>query len=112
MRNWEVMSREQVFDKLAAEGFNKVEVEFSGGGDEGGVDNIAFYKDDCLDSEMDGYGADDDPLGSALAQPVYDRYGGFGFEGGVSGTLIWDIDSRRLSINGNKQHYLEFSEDL
>lgn len=90
------MTREETFEALEAAGAVAVTVEFAGGNDEG------FAEDPITVDELGRARAlhpRTDELARALQAPVYDEFGGFGGEFYVSGTLTWDVPSRRVTMD-------------
>lgn len=132
--NRDVMSRDLVFAALAKKGVNRVEVEYNGGNDEGGVDQIVFFdKDDKKIGEMQEYYGghsvwdeatksykpaappdEEQRLSQALCAPVYDKYGSFAGEFYVNGTLTWDVAKRKVNMRGTEEvsHDEDFDDEL
>lgn len=103
------MNKQEVYTKLQELKIGKVEVEFSGGGDEGGVDSISLIKDDDPDQiiNVNLWGSkEDNPLDAdlveALSNPVYDAYGTFAGEFSVYGTLIWNAVEMKCYMKGSE----------
>jgi hypothetical protein len=129
-----VMKRDAVFAILKDKGVAKVEVQYSGGGDEGGVNEIYLYDNagKQVASMEEYYGAssvwdeatktykpadppnDEQKLSMALCSPVYDKYGGFAGEFYVSGTVTWDVTTGKINDHGVEEvrHDEDFDEDL
>lgn len=100
------LTRDQVFDQLAALGLASVRMGFYGGHDEGNVEDVK-----CLDA--DGHDVDveiDEPsdLYDALCQPIYDRYGGFDGDPEIWGELVWTVADRSLVIEGSEKNWEPF----
>lgn len=103
-----MMSRDEVFAELHRRGVAKATANFSGGNDEGFVDEITMFS--ALGQEVGtlseyrygGQGDEDTRLAEAIAQPIYDEYGGFGFEGSVHGDLTWDVPARKVRMSKNE----------
>jgi hypothetical protein len=88
------MNKNEVFTELKNRGIIKVEVEFSGGNDEGGCDGIHLFDANGNTTEMEEHYDEycgmernfgetetvDEQLSFALCKPVYDKYYGFAFE--------------------------------
>ena len=93
-----------VYDELEKRGVIVASVSFSGGGDEGGADDIILTHKDGHTSELDPYQygtcGDDYNLVTALAEPLYEKYGGFAGEFHVSGTLVYDVVGRTKKMSG------------
>lgn len=97
------MTREELFAELRRQGVAKVQVEFSGGGDEGGVDVILLLDSEGkiirkLEEYYDKPHPDSD-LSQSLAAPVYSRYGGFAGDFSVRGTVEWDVADGMVTMN-------------
>jgi hypothetical protein len=131
----EGMSRDSVFAALKKKGVAKAEVYYSGGNDEGGVNDIALLDaaGKNVGNLQEYYGApqtwdeatqrwvsapdtptDDNRLAEALGAPVYDNYGGFAGEFYVSGTVTWDVEKRTVKDHGVEEvsHDEDFDRDL
>ncbi len=103
------MSRELMFNHLRTLGVTKVVLEFSGGGDEGGVDSGTVYyggpknyeeKDLPLyKGELPGFDGD---IVSELSEPVYDKYHSFAGEFHVYGEVVWDVDLGKVLMEGKE----------
>lgn len=99
-------------------GVERVNVEYSGGGDSGGTDNveIVFNKDvkknltKELKDSIKSYIRED--LEEELSNPIYSRHGSFADGGGysVNGTVVYDATNNRAWIEGT-DHYYEYNED-
>ena len=101
------MNREEVFKWLKDNGYVRVEVEYSGGNDEGGVDAVVGFKKngEKVDIPYDWKGNHNralPTLANVLAQPVYDEYGGFAWEGSACGKIIWDVPSQTVKLDGSE----------
>lgn len=113
------MTQEQVFAELRKQGVTRVEVQFSGGNDEGGADSITLFQGDKEVGELvdvSGGGRWDpelrqwvekvltpeDELAKALAGPVYDRYGSFSGEFNVEGVVTWDVEKGTVKTKGQE----------
>lgn len=132
--NRDIMSRDLVFATLAKKGVNRVEVEYNGGNDEGGVDQIILFdKDDKKIGEMQEYYGghsvwdeesksykpaappnEEQRLSQALCAPVYDKYGSFAGEFYVNGTLTWDVAKKKIKDHGveSVEHEESFDDEL
>lgn len=98
-------SREVVFDELERLGVVLARCHYYGGHDEGFVEQIELFKtmparDNPLaqpDLETTEYG---NPLGEALARPIYDELGEAWYDGtdDQDGYLYWNVDVRTVTI--------------
>lgn len=119
------MEREQIFDLLAAAGVVKVELEFSGGGDEGNVDEITATVKDA--DALFEYDLDNVPLlvakqeewesefdierfAEALEEPINDNFGGFDGPG-VAGRLEWNVETRKVLLNYSREEWVDQDEE-
>jgi len=129
-----IMSRVIVFDALKSKGVHKVEVHYSGGNDEGGVNQIELFDANGENiAHMDEYyGATqqwdeatkkyvpsapptyDQRLSEALCAPVYDKYYSFAGDFYVNGILTWDVPNCKVNMRGTEEvsHDEDFNEDL
>lgn len=122
------LERRELWAELRRRGVAKVTVSFSGGGDEGGVDNITLLNaegEEIGTLEEDYGGSTYDPktgqwvpvnppnpdtkLVEALVAPVYERYHTFAGEFYVSGTVDYDVPNEKALMN--KSERVESYED-
>lgn len=103
--------RRSVFARLKDKGVALVEVEFSGGHDEGGVDSIVLY--DAEGAEIERLDEDDE-LGEALSEPIYDKYSTFAGEFSVTGVVTWNVVDETAAISGDESNesWENFEEEL
>lgn len=126
------LSRGEIFNRLRALGAAKATVEFSGGGDEGGVDSITLHDGEGNElpikleknysgSRWDGTkwlsvepDTENNKLAGALAAPVNERYGSFAGDFYVSGTVDYDVVAGTVKINKSErvESYEDSEEDL
>ena len=114
----DTLPRYEIFRLLRELGTTRVEIEFSGGGDEGGIDNIVAYKKDVvLDVKLEEAYiptvycpstktwkperamTDQEKLCQALGKPIDDAYGSFAGEYHVNGTLVYDVLNETIKMN-------------
>jgi hypothetical protein len=129
-----LMTRDGVFAALKSKGIAKVLVHYSGGNDEGGVNQIELFdaNGENIGEMQEYYGgtsvwdeatntykpapppSDDQRLAEALGAPVYNKYGGFAGEYYVDGIVTWDVVNKKINDHGNEQvsHDETFDEDL
>lgn len=134
MRGQRTLSRSEIFQRLQGLGAAKATVEFSGGGDEGGVDSITLYDGEGNELPVkveENYSGSrwnpatsqyepvepDTPvqeLATALGAPVYERYGSFAGEFYVSGTVDYDVPTGSVKLNKSErvESYEDSDEDL
>lgn len=127
-----ILTRDEIFAEMEKRGIARLEVAFSGGGDEGGVDEFRAYdahgeelvhvklKEQCfyrryINNEwvVEGDFADDDSLlGTSAAQPICDKYYGFAGDFQVHGTLVYDLASRGVFMEGEESQMVEFEVEI
>ena len=118
-----IMSRDEILATLKGMNVAKVEVLYSGGHDEGGVDQIDLFDADGkkIRSMEEYYGGtmvwdeatkgwkpaeaptDEQRLSQALCVPVYDKYCSFAGDFYVNGTITWDVENRRVRNHGTEE---------
>jgi hypothetical protein len=99
----------RLFNYMNEVGLNRIIVQYSGGGDSGGMDEMAFLpalKNESIENSIKS------ELEDELSQPIYNRHGGFADGGGysVNGSVIWDAQKKQVWIEG-VDHYYEYGED-
>lgn len=96
-----------ILAKLRDAGFNRVEIEFSGGNDEGGAEGGVATKVDGSEFQLDFWNSGDSPFDhetiQELQKPIYDRYYTFAGEFYVWGKLIWDVPNNRVYMSGDEE---------
>lgn len=119
----------EIFTALSQGGYSGAIIHFSGGNDEGGVDQIELlkgeerielnYQEGTYNRETHAieYSPEDRPkaeLWETLSQPIEDEYGSFAGEFYVSGTITVDVASRTMKMNKNErvESYEESSYEL
>ena len=111
------MDRKGMFAELRRRMVGKVVVEFSGGGDEGGVEEIRLLSATGFPmgtiKPWDGKGIDKE-LAEILSAPVYDRYYGFAGEFHVSGTIEYNVETETATMECSESHeeYENFEESV
>ena len=127
------MNRSEAFAELRKRGIAKVVVSFSGGGDEGGCDDITLFnaegaKVGTLQEEYIGDRWDatlqkwvpmgdrtaDGDLADVLCKPVYDKYYTFAGEFHVNGEVVWDVAKGTVNMQGSEsvERYDDFEDEL
>jgi len=129
----------EVFASMTKRGINRIEIEFSGGNDEGGVDDIVFLDSNGESVEITrpsfyiferngkkfvtDFGLTEDiPIEKAdkevldnlrffdsVENIVYSRYGSFAGDWSVCGTAILDVKEETATIQGQEQDWVDFS---
>lgn len=98
----------RLFAFMKEVGLQKIDVNYSGGGDSGGMDNMDFYPavnrkiEDAITEELE----------EDLCNPIYNRHGGFADGGGyyVNGTVSYRADKNEVWISGT-DHITEYNYD-
>jgi len=122
------MNRDDMWAELRRRNVAEVVVNFSGGGDEGGVDEITLFNAEGKEIgklEEDYGGSTYDPvknnwvainppnpdtaLVEALVAPVYERYHTFAGDFYVNGTVDYDVAKEKATMN--KSERVESYED-
>ena len=111
------MNNTEVFRLLRQRNVIKALVHFSGGNDEGDVESITLLVDaGQIDLEPHYYGDDDsDPdkhLAKLLAEPVWDRYGGFGGDFYVDGRVVYDVTAGTAKMHTTEQESVDHEYEL
>ena len=100
--------RKACFEELARRKYITAEVVYSGGGDEGGVDEI--YVTDGGDEQIPLTEAD--PLFNHLASVVYARFGGFASVPDTSGKFIFTTETGKIVLEGERTVTEGFEEEI
>lgn len=93
-------------------GVSRINVEYSGGGDSGGVDHVEVVFNNASNEKKQAITSlIREELEEELANPIYNRHGSFADGGGysVSGRVIYDAAGNRAWIEGT-DHYYEYHE--
>lgn len=133
------MTKNKVFDTIRKLGAANAKVYFSGGGDEGGVDQITlhnengeeiksllenhnyhekngkYYKYDYKTNKQEVVNiTDEEKLVMNLVKPVYEKYHTFAGEFYVNGCVTWDAINRKVLMNGSEEvrHGEDFEEEF
>jgi hypothetical protein len=111
------MDRKRMFAELRKRGAAKAVVEFGGGGDDGGVENIQLLSETgfpiCTLEPWGGEGVEKE-LAAALSKPVYDKYYSFAGEFYVNGTIEYDVEKETVIMSGKESEEVwnDFEETL
>lgn len=102
----EYKTADEIWNDLLINRVEKVRVTFSGGNDEGGVDTI--YLDTIESGTVEwtdfwGKETDHKAIADALSKPVYDEYYSFAGEFHVNGEVVWDVNTRTISMSGEEE---------
>jgi hypothetical protein len=93
-------------------GVVRVNVEYSGGGDSGGVDRIDLVFKDKKSDRKAIRNFFREELEEDLGNPIWNRHGSFADGGGysVSGSVVYSIADKKAWIEGT-DHFYEYTED-
>lgn len=97
----EPSDRAWLFAEMGRRGFLRIDAEFSGGGDEGGLEQVQVETVPGVWSNLD----EDDRLEEILAGLMYEYYSGDG--AGVYGSIAVDRDANAILINASVEEYVE-----
>lgn len=92
----------EVWERLSKLGFVKVVVGFSGGNDEGGIEEVYGFRagsDEPVSLELDW----NDPLYELLEKPIDDEYGSFAGDFSVCGQVEYDVENRVATMSRSEQ---------
>ena len=118
------MNKLDAFNELRRRGIVRAVVSFSGGNDEGGVEQINLVSASGVNIQLEDYypgkrwnettqryesptSSADEELAAALGEPIYDRYGTFAGEYYVDGRLIWDVATGDVKIEADQRDTLD-----
>ena len=101
--------RKACFKELARRKYITAEVVYSGGYDEGGVDEI-YATDELTQGEIPL--TEEDPLYSYLESVVYTRFCGFGSVPDTSGTFIFTTETGKIMLEGERAVTEGFEEEI
>lgn len=92
---------QRLFSYMDAVGLSRIELEYSGGGDSGGVDHMTFVP--AVASVENSFS---EQLEEELSSPIYNRHGGFADGGGyhVNGVVLYDAKNKLINISGTDHH--------
>ena len=101
--------RKACFEELARRKYITAEVVYSGGHDEGGVDEI-YATDELTQGEIPL--TEEDPLFNCLASVVYATFGGFGSVPDTSGKFIFTTETGKIVLEGERTVTEGFEEEI
>jgi hypothetical protein len=113
------VTRDQIFNELVARSVAKVIISFSGGNDEGGVDQIQLLYNNEVVEYIDEYWpvpkydeatktwikperTYEQTFQFYLTKPIYNKYHTFAGDWYVNGELVWDVTKRSVTMNGSQ----------
>jgi hypothetical protein len=101
------MTRDEVFAFLESKGVNRLNAEFAGGGDEGGVEYISAWDKDKKPVETD-----DDKWAEVqyfIDDMLQDRPEiCFDGDDATAGTVSLNVATKTISISGRQQEWVDF----
>lgn len=97
---------QRLFAYMNAVGLKRINIEYSGGGDSGGMDHMSFHPA-VKDAITNGI---ENSIEEELCNPIYNRHGSFADGGGyyVNGEVTYNATSRTVYISGT-DHNTEYS---
>lgn len=99
---------------LRAKNIERVEVQFSGGNDEGGAEVVEVTPEDGETFSLNVWGNDDRGnlanIFEQLQEPIYERYYSFAGDFYVYGKLIWDVGAGTCYFEGEESAYVPIAE--
>lgn len=102
------MERAEIWEILLERQVAKVEVQYSGGHDEGHIHDVTVTYQDGQTEDFDRSPLKPiAELEDDLEQPVWDKYYGFAFEGEASGTVTWYTDTRKVILSGQETDWVD-----
>lgn len=126
-----MVNKQRAFALMQEFGIETAIVEFAGGEDSGGVDNILFKDKDghdlaigeqvweqewdqaagrYIDKTIDEQQKKINELHELLSAPVYDTYYSFAFEGYVDGKVVWTASTRSCEMTTQEER--RYYEDV
>lgn len=130
-----VSDKTKVWRAMEAKGVSRIDAHFSGGNDEGGVTNYTIYDTEgkaFLDqpppegvmgpardiypfTHEEFYGHSDywpkeGSLAAILERPVDSEYGSWAGDFSAHGTCVWDLKTRKVTMQGEESTYQPFNK--
>lgn len=110
------MDRKELFAELRRRGAARAIANFSGGHDEGGVDDIQLLSETGFPvGTIQPWGAEgiEKEIADVICEPVYNRYYSFAGEFYVNGTVTWDVEKETVVMTGSESEEVwnDFEED-
>jgi hypothetical protein len=96
--------KQEILDMIRAAGFVRVEVEFSGGGDEGSYDQINGITEDGDEVEIQSYYSKPNDLGRIIEDET-DNYWDWNGSS-VSGKMLYDAENDEIVLNMDEEEWV------
>ena len=95
---------DRLFAYMKLVGLDSIRLNYSGGGDSGGVDNVESNPDTVSRNIVVSL---EEEFNDELSSPIYSRHGSFADGGGygVDGVLVYDAVEKTVSISGTDHFY-------
>jgi hypothetical protein len=112
------MDKQATLRNLAHLGVDLVEIEFSGGNDEGYVEATNFDLASGESYSVSGYRDDKDipaaiiDIVAEVQQPIWDRYGSFAGDFSVYGVYVWDVVNGTSKFKGQETDYVDIETKI
>jgi hypothetical protein len=99
------MRKIEAFALMRRRNIVKAVCHYSGGNDEGSVDQITCTLADGSTWDLPSWGGkpDEQELADLLSEPVYDQYGTFAGDFSCYGTVTWDVSTGEVVMDDNLQ---------
>lgn len=132
------MDKQKVWDAMQAKGVSKIVAYFSGGNDEGGVNNYDmldakgktikipeenkkdpnYVRDTYPFTREEFFGHDEywpkqGSIAHIVEQPIDMEYGSFAGDFSVSGACVWDLATKKVTMSGEiRSDYDSFEQEF
>jgi len=113
------LTRDEIFLQLARRGVATASAEFSGGNDEGYVEDYGLYDGDGAEvgsiaehSYRGHQEPEDEMLAGSMSEVLTEAIGGFNGDFSVNGTVTWDVQARTVRVDKNETVWQHFVEEI
>ena len=103
------LKQDWLFNQLQNLNIAKVTVEFSGGDDDGGVNETLAL--DIDNNDASAVLEDNEHLYEYLHEPIYEKYGSFAGSYFVTGDLIWNVKDRTFTMGPEKYQNEDYGDE-
>ena len=92
----------RILSLMESVGIDKIEIEYSGGGDSGGTDGYNAFP--AKTKELEALYNDFEDV---LIEPMWSKHGSFADDGtySVNGLIVWDVKNKFVYIEGTDTNY-------